>query len=52
MFERHTAENMFNMVVKFLDTLYSQWCNKLIRVLSDGKNTMTGRHFGFIMRMV
>jgi hypothetical protein len=52
MFERQTAENMFNMVVKFLDTLYGRWRNKLIRVSSDGKNMMTGHHSGFVMRRV
>jgi hypothetical protein len=52
MFEHHTTENMFNMVVKFLDTLYNQWRNKLIGVSSNGKNTMTDRHYGFVTRMV
>jgi hypothetical protein len=52
MFERHIVENMFNMVVKFFDTLYDWWCDKRIRVSSDGKNTMTNRHFGFVIRMV
>jgi hypothetical protein len=37
MFKRHTAKNMFNMVIKFLDTLYSQWDDKLIEVSSNGK---------------
>jgi hypothetical protein len=52
MFKRHIAENMFNMVIKFFDTLYGQWHDKLIRMLSDGKNTITGRHSGFVTRMV
>lgn len=52
MFERHTVENMFNMVIKFLDALYGQWCNKLIGVLSNGENMMTNRHYGFVMCMV
>ncbi|CAM6036431.1 unnamed protein product [Sphagnum compactum] len=52
MFERHTTENMFNMVVKFLNALYSRWCDKLIGVSSNGENTMTGRHSGFVTCMV
>ncbi|CAK9269226.1 unnamed protein product [Sphagnum jensenii] len=31
MFERHTAENMFNMVIKFFDALYDWWRDKLDR---------------------
>jgi hypothetical protein len=52
MFECHTIENMSNMVIKFLDTLYGQWCDKLIRMLSNGKHTRTSRHFGFVTCMV
>jgi len=51
MFERHITENMFNMVVKFLDALYDRWCDKLIKVSSNGENTTTGRHSGFVMCM-
>jgi len=49
MFECHIVENMFNMVVKFLDTLYNRWCNKLIRVLFNAENMTTSRHSGFVM---
>jgi hypothetical protein len=52
MFEHHTVENMFNMVVKFLNALYGQWRNKLIGVSFDGENTMIDRHFGFVTCMV
>jgi hypothetical protein len=52
MFKCHIAENMFNMVVKFFDALYSRWHDKLIGVLFNGGNTITSRHFGFVMRMV
>jgi hypothetical protein len=52
MFERHTTVNMFNMTVKFFDTLYNRWRDKLIRMSSDGKNTMIDHHFGFVTRMV
>jgi hypothetical protein len=52
MFERHTTENMFNMVVKFFDALYGRWCDKLIKVPSNGKNTMTNHHSWFVTCMV
>jgi len=52
MFDRHTASNIFNMLVKFVDTLYGKWCAKLIGMSSDDKNMMTGRHTGFITRMI
>ncbi len=52
MFECHIAENMFNMVVKFFYALYDWWHNKLIKVSSDGENTMIDRHYGFVTRMV
>lgn len=52
MFECHTIENMFNMVVKFLYALYNRWHNKLIGVLSNRKNTMIGHHSTFVTHMV
>ncbi len=52
MFERHTAENMFNMVIEFLNPLYDMWRDKLIGVLSNGNSTMASRHYGFVTCMV
>jgi len=52
MFDRHTAEIIYNMLVKFLDALYPPWRAKLIGMSSDGENTMTGRHRGLVTRMV
>ncbi|RHZ28071.1 hypothetical protein DYB37_002647 [Aphanomyces astaci] len=52
MFDRHTAENMFNMIVKLLDALFPKWRAKLIGVSSDGENTMTGRHRGLVTMLV
>ncbi|CAK9269021.1 unnamed protein product [Sphagnum jensenii] len=52
MFDRHTADNIFNMLVKFFDALYSKWRAKLIDMSSDGKNTMTGRHTGLVTHMI
>jgi hypothetical protein len=42
-FGRHTAVNIFALVVKILDVLFLSWRDKLISVSSDGENTMTGR---------
>ncbi len=44
MFDRHTAGNIFNMLVKFLDAMYGKWRAKLIGMSSDGENTMTACH--------
>jgi hypothetical protein len=52
MFERRTALNIFSMLAKFLDALYSKWRSKLIGMSSDGENTMTGRHAGLVTRIV
>jgi hypothetical protein len=52
MFERHSAMNIFNLIAKFMDVLYSKWRSKLIGVSTDGENTMTGRHAGVITRLV
>ncbi|CAI5717146.1 unnamed protein product [Hyaloperonospora brassicae] len=52
MFDRHTAENMFNTIAKLMDALFPNWRAKLIGVSRDGENTMTGRHRGLVMRLV
>ncbi len=52
MFEHHIAKNMFNMVVKFFNALYSRWRNKLIEVSSNGENMITSHHSGFVTCMV
>ena len=51
LYERHTAENLFNVLRTFLDALYPRWPDKLINVATDGENTMTGRHAGVVTRM-
>ncbi len=50
-FDRHTALNTFNMLVKFLDALYGLWCRKLINVGTDSESTMVGRLNGLVTRM-
>jgi hypothetical protein len=52
MFDRHTAGNIFNMLVKFFDVLYGKWHTKLIGMSSDDENMMTGCHTGLITRMI
>jgi hypothetical protein len=51
MFVRHTAFNIFELVVKALDALFPNWRSKLLNISSDGENMMTGRHAGFVTRM-
>ncbi|CAK9278238.1 unnamed protein product [Sphagnum jensenii] len=50
-FDRHTAEILYNLLCKFLDALYPDWRIKLLNVSSDGENTMTGRHAGLVTRI-
>jgi len=50
-FERHTSQNLFEMIVKFMDALFPEWRSKLIGVASDGENVMTGRHAGVVTRI-
>ena len=47
-FERHTEENMFILLAKFLDALYKDWRTKLLSVCSDGASNMTGRYQGLV----
>ncbi len=54
MFERHTAENIFNLIVRFLDALNGAttiWRAKLMSVSIDGKNRKTGCHRGVVIRL-
>ncbi|CAM6040046.1 unnamed protein product [Sphagnum compactum] len=44
----HTAVNILALIVKILDVLFLMWCNKLISVSSDDKNTMTDHHGGLV----
>jgi hypothetical protein len=52
MFEHHSTVNIFNLIAKFMDTLYIKWRAKLIGVWTDGENTMTSRHVGVVTRLV
>jgi len=37
MFERHTGENMFNLITTFFDIICPTWRTKLIGIGSDGE---------------
>ena len=47
-FDRHTAANIFDHIVRLLEVLLPNWRDKLLSVSSDGENTMTGRHAGVV----
>jgi len=51
LFDRHTSENLFQVICNFLDALYPNWRTKLFNVSTDGENTMTGRHAGVVLRL-
>jgi hypothetical protein len=54
MFERHTAENIFNLIVRFLDALNGAtmiWRGKFMSVSTDGENRMIGCHRGVVTRL-
>jgi hypothetical protein len=48
MFERHTALNTFNLLVKFLNAMYAPWRTKMISMLTDGENTNTEHLNGLV----
>ncbi len=53
-FERHIAENIFNLIARFLDVLSDPttiWHAKLMFVSTDGENIMTGCHRGVVIRL-
>ena len=51
MFNRHTSENMFNLVNKFLNTICLNWHAKLIGVGSNEENSMTGHFRGVVTHL-
>ena len=51
MFSRHTAENMFGLISRFLDILCPSWHTKLIGLGSDGANVMTGEYNGVLTKL-
>ncbi|KAH9265975.1 hypothetical protein BASA83_010885 [Batrachochytrium salamandrivorans] len=51
LFERHTGENMFATLVKFMNALIPSWRNRLVGVSTDGDRSMTGRIRGLSTRI-
>jgi len=51
MFERHTADNLVELITRILDVLCSNWREKLIGLGSDGENKMTGQHAGVVTQI-
>lgn len=51
MYERHTGESMFNLIVEFLDVFYMDWKLRVIGLTSDGDRSMTGKVKGVITRL-
>jgi len=49
--ERHTGENMFNLVSTTLDNLAPDWRNRIISVTTDGASSMTGQRQGIASRL-
>ncbi|CAK9860155.1 unnamed protein product [Sphagnum jensenii] len=54
MSKRHTFENIFNLIARFLDALGGAmkiWCAKFMSVSIDGENKMIGSHRGVVTRL-
>jgi hypothetical protein len=51
MFNWHTGEVMFQMVVSFLDVLHPGWKVHILGVSSNGARNMTGRVSGVVTRL-
>lgn len=52
LFERHTGENMYNVLERFLEALLGDsWRHACIGVSSDGARSMTGRVNGLVTRI-
>jgi hypothetical protein len=54
MFKQHIAKNIFHLIVRFLDVLSGVtmiWRVKLVSMLIDNENTMTGFHRGVMTRL-
>ena len=51
LFERHTGENMFSVLTRFLDAVVGEWKRRCIAVSTDGARSMTGRLQGLVTRI-
>jgi hypothetical protein len=50
LFDRHTGENVFDVLVPFLDAVFPSRKKKCIAVSTDGARSMTGRSEGVVSR--
>lgn len=52
LYERHTGDNMFEVLKRFLDAVFSNsWTKKCVAVSTDGARNMTGRVQGLVTRI-
>ena len=51
LFDQHASENMFKVLVKFMDALYSPWREIPISFFTDGAWSMTGQTHGLVTRI-
>jgi hypothetical protein len=51
MFERHTANNMYNLIAGVLDILCPRWRAKILSVGTDGAASMTGSIQGVVTQL-
>ena len=51
MFERHTGENMYLLIVQFLNIICPSWRQKLLGIAADGASVMTGEFQGVVTRL-
>ena len=51
LYVNHNEENMFNLIVRFLNVLCSDWRHKLIGIESDEASVMTGEYQGVVTRL-
>jgi hypothetical protein len=49
--ERHTSQNMFDVLVRFMDAVVPSWRTRCIAVSTDGVRSMTGRSQGVATRI-
>jgi len=51
MFERHTSDNMYNLIAGVLDIVCPTWRSKILGVGSDGASAMTGCIQGVVTQL-
>jgi hypothetical protein len=51
-FERHTSNNITNLLIQLWDSLFPSWRDRVIGLSSDDENTMTGCILGIVKQIV